>query len=122
MPTKSFALSDRERFSRKGHVTLMSVEKPVFLNDLYLSVFVRDETAHNPKSKAASSAGRLVGMSDEVFGKVVRETRALIANFDREGAFRGARSQMDRPARGRRGASIDQEIEHHLPHALDHER
>ena len=85
----------------------------------YLSVFVRDETAHNPKSKAAPSAGRLIGMSDEVFGKIVGQSRALVADFDRERAFRGARSQTDDSARRRRGASVDQEIEHHLPYALD---
>ena len=97
----------------------MSVDKPVFLNDLYLSVFVRDETTHNPKSKAAPSAGRLIGMSDEVFGKIVGQSRALVADLDRERAFRGARSQMDGSPCRASGASVDQEIEHHLPHAFD---
>ena len=52
----------------------------------YLSVFVRDETAHDPKPKAAPSAGRLIGLSDKVSGKVVGQSRALITDFDRERA------------------------------------
>ena len=58
-------------------------------------------------------------MSDEVFGKVVREAWALVTNFDYEAPFRGVRSQMDCPAHRRRGASVDQKIEHDLPNALD---
>ena len=82
-------------------------------------LFVRDETAHDPKSEAAPSAGRLVGMSDEVSGEIVGQSWALVADFDRELAIRGVRSQMHDPASWRRGASVDQEIEHHLPHAFD---
>ena len=80
---------------------------------------VRDETPHDPKSKAAANAGRFIGMSDEVLRKIVRQSRALVADFDYERAFRDARSQMDSSLCGRRGASVDQEIEYDLPHAFD---
>ena len=74
---------------------------------------------HDPKSKAASNAGCFIGMSDEVLCKVVRQSRALVADFDYERAFRDARSQIDGSLCGRRGASVDQEIEYDLPHAFD---
>ena len=81
--------------------------------------FVRDETAHDPKSKAAPSTRGLIGMADKVFGKVVGEPRALVANVDREPVFDGARSQVDCSPCRSSGASVDQEIEYHLPYAFD---
>jgi hypothetical protein len=80
---------------------------------------VRDEAMHDPKPKAAPNAWRFIGMSDEVLRKVLGQSRALVADFDYERAFREARSQIDSSVCGRRGASVDQEIEYDLPHAFD---
>ena len=78
-----------------GHVTLIRVDKPPSWATSYLSALVRDEAAHDPQSKAAPNARRFIGMSDEVLRKIVGQSRALVADFDYERAFRGARSQMD---------------------------
>jgi hypothetical protein len=52
------------------------------LAESYLSTFVRYEATDNPKAKTAPRAQRLIGISYEVSGQIVRQPWALIADFN----------------------------------------
>ena len=58
----------------------------------YFSALVRNQAAHDPKSQTTAKVGGLNGVSDEVLREIVRQSWALVANFDYERALRGART------------------------------
>ena len=76
---------------------------------LDFSAFVGDEATDNPKPKAATEAGRILGVVHKAFGEIIGEAGTLVPDFDDQRALRHIGAQLNHSASGRRRASIDQE-------------